>query len=154
MAGVKAEIETAACSFVAEDGDAGLAGEFVAGQLGGEGVGCNEKMSAAQGLVKLAGGEVAGAEQEIVAPLAAVMFDVHESDAGAGGKIEGRHAGSIDVYRQIHEWWTVGLLMCGHAQRGNAILRKAFVAQAVELAFSSDAGQLSFEFGKIKRAAA
>ena len=95
-------------------------------------------MGGAKRLIKLRSGQVAGAEQEVIAPLAAMMFDVHESDAGAGGKAEGRHAGAIDVDGQIHEGRTVGLLMCGHSQRGYAILGKAFVAQAVELAFYKD----------------
>ena len=78
------------------------------------------------------------------------MFDVHESDAGAGGKIEGGHAGAVNVDGQIHEWRAVGFLMCGHAQRGHAILGEAFVAQAVELAFAGDARQLGFEFRQIR----
>ena len=108
-----AEIETAAGALVAENGDAGLAGEFVAGQLGSEGVGCDEEMGVAQRLVELCGSQITGAEQQIVAPLAAVMFDIHESDAGAGGEIEGGHAGAVDVDRQIHERRAVVLLMCG-----------------------------------------
>jgi len=36
--------------------------------------------------------------------------------------------------------------MCGDAQGGNAVLGKAFVTRAVELALSSDMRQLVFEF--------
>lgn len=50
---VVAEIETAAGSFVAEDGDAGLAGKCVAGQLGGEGVRREEKMRGGERLIEL-----------------------------------------------------------------------------------------------------
>ena len=38
--------------------------------------------------------------------------------------------------------------MRGDAQPGHAVLRKAFVAQPVELAFSGDAGQLGVELSR------
>ena len=75
-------------------------------------------MSVAERLIELAGGKVARAEQEIVTPFAAVMFHVHESDAGAGGKIECGHAGAIDVHGQIDERRPVGFLVCGDSQPG------------------------------------
>ncbi len=149
-AGVIAEIETAAGALVAEDGDAGLAGELVAGKLGREGVGCNEEMGVAQGLVKLRGSQVAGAEQEVVTPFSAVMFDVHERNAGAGGEIEGGDAGAVDVDRQIHEGRAVVFLVRHDAQSGNTVLHEAFVAQALELAIAGDAGQARVELIQIE----
>src|SRR5580698_4558566 len=72
-AGVVAEIETASGTLVAENSDASLAGEFVARIFGSEGIGRDKKMGVAQGLVKLAGSQVAGAEQEVITPLSVVM---------------------------------------------------------------------------------
>ena len=42
--------------------------------------------------------------------------------------------------------------MRGNAQPGNSVLGKALVAQPIELAFPSNAGQLGVEFGEIERA--
>src|SRR5271168_2221154 len=108
-------------------------------------------MSVADRLVKLRGSEVTGAEQEVVAPFSAVMLDVHERDAGAGREAEGRHAGAVDVDRQIDEGRTVGFLLSHDAQSGNAVLHKAFVAKALELAVASDAGQARVELIQIER---
>jgi len=56
---VVSDIETAAGSLVAEDSHASLAAEGVSRQFGSEGIGRDEKMTARQRLIKLAGGEIA-----------------------------------------------------------------------------------------------
>ena len=41
--------------------------------------------------------------------------------------------------------------MRGHAQGGDSVLRESFIAKAVELAFSGNAGQLLVELREIER---
>ncbi len=79
------------------------------------------------------------------------MFHIHESNAGAGREIERSHAGAVDIDGQIHEGWTVRLLMCRHAEGGHTVLGEAFVAEAIELSLAGDARQLSFKFRQIQR---
>src|SRR5580693_3255459 len=110
-AGVISEIETASGTFVAEDGDASLSGKGIAGELGGEGEGRDEETAHGQGLVQLGGGKIAGAEKKIVAPLAAVVVDVHEGDASTAGDIEGGHARAVDVDGEIDEGRSVGFFV-------------------------------------------
>src|SRR5580700_3144683 len=78
---IVADVEAASGALVAEDGGARQAGERVAGKLRGECIRCDKEAGIAYGLVELRGGEIPGAEQQIVAPLPAAMGDVHESDA-------------------------------------------------------------------------
>src|SRR4029077_14595856 len=70
-AAVIADIETSAGSLIAENSDPGLTGECVAGQLGSEGIGRDEKMSIAKRLIKLRSGQVARPKLEVVTPFAA-----------------------------------------------------------------------------------
>src|SRR5580658_6348748 len=139
-AGVVAEIEAAPGAFVAEHGDASLSGEGIAGEFGGEREGRDEETAHGQGLVKLGSGEIAGAEKKIVAPFAAVAVNIHESDAGAAGDVEGGHAGAIDIYGEIDEGRPVGFFVHDHAEAGDSVLHETFVAHAVEAAFADDLG--------------
>ncbi len=107
-------------------------------------------MRIAERLVKFRGGQVAGAEQQIVTPFASVMFNVHKSDAGAGGKIESGHARAVDIDRQIYKRRSVGFLVCRDSECRHALLGEAFVAQPIELTFSGHARELSFKIRQIE----
>src|ERR1700676_4531308 len=120
--------------------------------LGGKGVGSDKKPRLAQRLVELSGGQITGTEKKIVAPFSTAVGDIHERHPRTRRKIECRHARTIYVDGEVHEWRAIGFFVCGDAQARDAILRKPLVAQPVELAFSGNANQLSIEFGKIERA--
>ena len=71
-----------------------------------------------------------------------MMSDVHESNAGASGEVEGGDTRALDIYRQIQKGRTVRFLMRGDAQRRDAILYETFVAQVIELPFAGNLRQL------------
>src|SRR5258708_28185146 len=143
------EVEAAASALVPEDGNAGLPGERVARVLGGEGVRRDEEVGHRDRLIVLGGGKISRAQQEIIAPLAPVVLYLHKRDANAGGEIKGSDAGAVNVDCKVDERRPVSFLMGHNAQAGHTILDKAFVSEAVELAFARDAIQTDVERCKI-----
>ena len=148
--GVVAEVESPSGAFVSEDGDARLACEGVAGDFGSEGIGGNEEMRVADRLVVLGGGEVAGAEEKIVAPFATTMFYVHEGEANAGGEIEGGDPGTVHVDGEIDEGWAVGFFVSDDAEAGDSVLHEALVAEAVEAPFADEVSEAGVELVEIE----
>ena len=74
-----------------------------------------------------------------------MVVDVHESDPGAAGDIEGGHAGTIDIHGEIDEGRSVGFFVRDYAEAGNAVLHKTFIAHAVEAAFADNLGEAGVE---------
>src|ERR1700722_8478488 len=79
-----AEVKASPGTFVAEHGNASLTGKSVARQLGDECKRRNEEMRVRDRLVELRCGQIARSEQQVIAPFAAVMLNVHKRDARAG----------------------------------------------------------------------
>ena len=94
--GIVADIETSASAFIPKNGDRGSSPERVARELRSEGKGSDEEIRLAQWLIELGSARVARSEEKIVAPLAAVVSDVHKSDPRARRKIEGSDSRAVE----------------------------------------------------------
>src|SRR5579864_5357352 len=136
------QVETAASALVAEHSNPRQSGEGIAGELRRERIGRREESRTGQWLKIFRRCQIAGAKQQIVSPLSAVVRDIHERHPRARRKIERRHSGPIDVHSEVDKWRTVRFFVRSHTQGWNTVLREPFVAEPVKLPLSGNARQL------------
>src|SRR5579864_5633986 len=86
-AGIVTDIKASARPFITEDRNTIQVVKGVAGELGSENIGSDEKRRLSERLVELAGAQVTGPEKQVATPLAAPVSNVHEGHARAGGEI-------------------------------------------------------------------